>query len=208
VADYPYERQIEYWTSRAIEDYFLDSGFEVLVFPVAQVLEREVPFDHLFFDQHTNKIFVFQYKRLYSNGEEYWHLDLRQHETLQRFRDWIYYCGTEVRHPREHRNALHLCQILAVDLPYRSRLLADRRQDNEKVWYWRWGGFVNSLNACRVGKRIYTREDLAEALALVGRLQEMLVDFIFTDLTERRIAHLTPFLRDTSEVYKEEGLPE
>lgn len=31
MADYPYERQVEYWTSRAIEDYFLDSGFEVLV---------------------------------------------------------------------------------------------------------------------------------------------------------------------------------
>jgi hypothetical protein len=43
-----YERQVEYWTSRGIEDFFLDNGFEVPVFPLTQLTEAAIPSDFLF----------------------------------------------------------------------------------------------------------------------------------------------------------------
>jgi hypothetical protein len=59
-APYIYERQVEYWTSREIEGFFLDSGFEVLVLPITQLTERGVPSDFLFLDGRTNKLFGLQ----------------------------------------------------------------------------------------------------------------------------------------------------
>jgi hypothetical protein len=72
---YVYERQVEYWTSRAMENFFLDAGFEVLVFPLTQLTERFVPSDFLYLDTATNKIFGFQYKALHRNGNDHWNLD-------------------------------------------------------------------------------------------------------------------------------------
>lgn len=69
---YVYERQTEYWTSRGIEDYFLDAGFELVTFPLSQVTEHEVPFDFIFFEKATCKIFGFQYKALYQDARDYW----------------------------------------------------------------------------------------------------------------------------------------
>lgn len=31
-----YERQVEYWTSRQIEEFFLNAGFDIVVYPVEQ----------------------------------------------------------------------------------------------------------------------------------------------------------------------------
>jgi hypothetical protein len=62
---YIYERQVEYWTSRGIEDFFLDNGFDVLVYPLTQLTETDVPSDFLFRDQSTKKLFGLQFKSLY-----------------------------------------------------------------------------------------------------------------------------------------------
>jgi hypothetical protein len=59
---YLYERQAEYWTSREIEDYFLDAGYEIVTFPLSQRTEKVVPFDFIFFEQATTKLFGLQYK--------------------------------------------------------------------------------------------------------------------------------------------------
>lgn len=58
---YVYERQVEYWTSRGMEGFFLDAGFEILVLPITQLTERGVPADFLYLDTGTNKIFGFQF---------------------------------------------------------------------------------------------------------------------------------------------------
>jgi|AVFP01.1.fsa_nt_gi hypothetical protein len=72
---YLYERQAEYWTSREIEDYFLDAGYEIVTFPLSQRTEKVVPFDFIFFEQATTKLFGLQYKALYSNDFDYWPLN-------------------------------------------------------------------------------------------------------------------------------------
>lgn len=62
---YPHERQIEYWTSRAIEDYFDNEGYSILVLPNSPRIEKILPYDHLFAGKGV-KIFGLQYKRLYN----------------------------------------------------------------------------------------------------------------------------------------------
>lgn len=58
---YVYERQTEYWTSRGIEEYFLDAGFQVLTYPLTQLTEgRVIPFDFIFHESKTYKIFGIQ----------------------------------------------------------------------------------------------------------------------------------------------------
>ena len=37
---YLYERQSEYWTSRQIEEFFLDAGFELIALPILQYHEK------------------------------------------------------------------------------------------------------------------------------------------------------------------------
>jgi len=74
---YPNERQIEYWTSRAIEDYFDNEHYNVVVVPNSQHVEHWVPFDHLFVSRGV-KAFGLQYKRLYPNPD-HWRLNDWQH---------------------------------------------------------------------------------------------------------------------------------
>jgi hypothetical protein len=71
---YIYERQVEYWTSRDIEDFFLNDGFQVSVFPLTQLTEENVPSDFLFLDTGSSKIFGIQFKALYKNDEDFWNL--------------------------------------------------------------------------------------------------------------------------------------
>ncbi len=87
---YLYQRQVEYWASRQIEEFFLDSGFQVLVFPLTQLTERDFPAGFLFLDSDSGIIFGLQFKALYKNGEDHWNLDEIQHEKLRGY-DWVYY---------------------------------------------------------------------------------------------------------------------
>lgn len=85
-----YERELEHWTSNDAEKFFDDDGFDVTVYPIAQLNERWLPTDHLFIDKTTKKLFGFQSKALYHNGSDFWKLDEVQHGELQGF-DRIYY---------------------------------------------------------------------------------------------------------------------
>src|SRR5437867_5822587 len=108
---YVYERQVEYWTSREMEGFFLDSGFELIVLPITQLTERSVPSDFLYLEKQTNKLFGLQFKALYHNGNDVWNLEPHQHAALSSF-DWMYYGFSDLRSPRQHRNALHYLRIV------------------------------------------------------------------------------------------------
>jgi hypothetical protein len=118
---YLYERQVEYWTTREIEGFFLDSGFEVIVLPITQLTERDVPADFLFLDSQANKLFGLQYKALYYNRHDYWNLDSRQHHILARF-DWIYYGLSDLKASKQHRNALHYLRVLETKFDFTAKL--------------------------------------------------------------------------------------
>jgi hypothetical protein len=68
---YPHERQVEYWISRGIEEYFSNEGYDVVVIPNSPRVEKLVPYDHLFAGRGI-KIFGLQYKRLYPGSEDFW----------------------------------------------------------------------------------------------------------------------------------------
>ncbi len=87
MASGPYvpEEQTADWTSQGLRDFFRDAGFRVATYKVSQHLERDLPADRLFFDPGTWKVFGFQYKTLYHNGEDRWPLDEDQHRNLTAF---------------------------------------------------------------------------------------------------------------------------
>lgn len=114
---YIYERQAEYWTSRGIEEFFLDNGFDVLVFPLTQPTERDVPNDFMFRDQGTKKLSDCNSSPYTSkNGEDAWNISETQHERLQQF-DWMYYGLSDLTSGSQQRTALHCLRIKRVDFP-------------------------------------------------------------------------------------------
>lgn len=188
---YLHERQTEYWTSRGIEDYFLDAGFEVVTFPITQRSERHIPFDFVFFDGTTSKLFGIQYKPLYQNGTDHWPLTEHQHEQLQEFKDWGYYGLSEVRDGSDHRVALHQSLFVDVAFPYRDTIT---KQDLHGKYY-RWGGFFDNLKKCPVGRVVESRKDIEAALRPIDRqdipeIDEHLLDVFVVNLTKRRMLHL------------------
>ncbi len=108
------ERQTEYWTSRQIEEHYLNAGFELLVFPLTQLSERHLPADFILFDKHRAKVVGLQYKALYHNGNDHWRLTAHQHEQMRERFPWIYYSASELRSIRDHRNAARR----QLDLPH------------------------------------------------------------------------------------------
>lgn len=188
---YLHERQTEYWTSRGIEDYFLDAGFEVATFPITQRSERQIPFDFVFFDGGTSKMFGIQYKPLYQNGGDHWPLTEHQHKQLQEFSDWGFYGLSEMREGGDHRVALHQSVFVAVSFPYKKNVT---KQDfNGK--YYRWGGFFDNLKKCRVGRLVQNRKDVESALRPLDRdtideIDEHMVDVFVANLTKKRMLHL------------------
>lgn len=160
---YVYERQVEYWTSRAMESFFLDVGFEVLVFPLTQLTERSIPSDFLYLDTATNKVFGFQYKALYRNGDDHWNLDSSQHSSLASF-DWMYYGLSDLKAPRQHRSALHYLRVLGSSFPFQPKLSALGWQQNGLPPYFRWAAFFEGLCSCKHGRRLSSEADLQRAL--------------------------------------------
>lgn len=188
---YLYERQTEYWTSRGIEDYFLDAGFDVVTVPMSQMAEHEVPFDFVFLEKTTSKMFGLQYKALYHNGHDFWPLNEAQHRRIQAFREWGFYCLSEVKSVDEHRIALHRALFVPVSLDYSSEVPTGRLD----FMYYRWGGFVNGLERCTVGRRVMNRQEVENALRPVDRnyideLDRRLVDLFVANLESKRLLHL------------------
>lgn len=197
---YVNERQVEYWTSREIEGFFLDSGFEVTVLPITQLTERAVPADFMFLDGHTNKLFGLQYKALYHNGEDFWNLDERQHSTLQGF-DWIYYGLSDLRSGRQHRNALHYLRVVGSGFPFSPRLTRRDFQQSGFSRYLRWAAFFEGLCDCRFGRRITSSLDLQHAIwpqveSMPREIGEIVTDVFLTDLEGRRTTRFSSLLRD------------
>lgn len=187
---YLHERQTEYWTSRGIEDFFLDAGFEVMTFPITQRSERHIPFDFVFLDRGTSKMFGIQYKPLYRNGEDYWPLTEHQHDQLQEFQDWGYYGLSEMREGGDHRVALHQTVFARVDFPFQGAITKRDLQGK----YYRWGGFFDNLKKCRVGRLVQSRQDVESALRPLDRqsileVDENLVDVFVANLTQKRMLH-------------------
>ena len=159
---YIYERQVEYWTSRQMEGFFLDAGFELLTLPITQLTEHGVPADFLYLERVTSKLFGLQFKALYRNGTDCWHLEPRQHQTLSLF-DWMYYGLSDMKSANQHRNALHYLRVLPSQFKFRPDLSAQLSQ-REMPPYYRWGAFFDSVRACKLGRRIEGAKDLQSAL--------------------------------------------
>jgi hypothetical protein len=157
---YIYERQVEYRTSREIENVLTNDEFSVAVHPLTQLTERSLPTDFIFFDRQTKKLFGFQYKVLYHNGSDHWVLDAEQHRQLQSF-DWIYYGLSDVTSPQTLLDALAHLRIVPVDFDYEPQLTYVQFPQSK---YFRWTDFFEGLHACKYGRKMSTPEELREAL--------------------------------------------
>jgi len=194
---YVYERQTEYWTSRQIEDFLLDEGFEVITYPLTQRSEAVVPADFLVFDRGRTKLIGFQYKALYRNGDDHWELDSQQHAELRHY-PWIYYATSELRQPAEFRNALYRTRFFSTSFAFEAQLPLHGDRP-----YYRWGAFFDAFRQCKVGRVIASRMDLSkvllptqQAVARATReLSETLPDLFLADLEQRRVVHYSPLVR-------------
>ena len=188
---YPHERQIEYLTSRAIEEYFAGQHYYVVVIPNSQRLEKQIPFDHLFAGSQI-KVFGLQYKRLY-NRPDHWRLDYDQHRRLLVF-EWIYYALSEVRSIQEQCNALHLLKIVEpreIDPPvltvpgYQSKEFQVHQLGS--IHYTRWGGFVQALWGCEYGWQLRSIEEALQVFRIAREIGEALIDIYFVTLGRNRL---------------------
>jgi hypothetical protein len=213
MAGYPHERQIEYWTSRAIEDFFGNEGYDVVVLPNSSRVEKVLPFDHLFAGRGI-KVFGLQYKRLYKGSlRDYWKIDVDQYQQVQRF-SWIFYGLSQVRSIRQRKNALHWLvltrlnslqdRVAAANGSYYRLETVDLGIGGEKVPYYRWGGFVQGLFGCTVGWRPEAVDELRRELSEVREVLEAVVDFYFVPLEGGPAIRLTPFVTDIKHL--EEGI--
>lgn len=190
---YLYERQTEYWTSRAIEDYFLDAGFQIVTFPISQIHERDLPADFVFCHPGTKKIFGIQYKTLYNEDGDHWTLDEHQHRDLQLYSDWIFYGLSEMKVAQEHRTALHKTIFVSVKREFQARIDAKNLPETVGLYY-RWGGFVKNLEKCPIGLKVESADEIRNAIRRTIRneipeLDINLVDVFVTNLEASRVIH-------------------
>lgn len=203
MANTPYvpERQTEYWTSRQVEEYFLDVGFRVLPLPITQLAEKELPADFIFFDKGRSKLFGFQYKALYHNGEDYWPLNANQHGELSSY-PWIYYCLSELQNAQDHRVSLYQARIVENDFGYRQRLSPAWKTNNLLKPYTRWEAFYRRLEKCLNGVLIHSEKHLKEVLMAnrdsihLERMVDMLIDMYLADFASKNVIHFSPLLAD------------
>lgn len=201
---YIYERQAEYWISRQIEEFFLDVGFEVLVFPLTQYTEHLIPADFIFFDRRRSKLFGFQYKALYRNNADFWQINREQHEKLAHF-PWIYYCLSELKTTRDHRAALHLVRIIETRFKFSEKLYLKDLTGNKGFIYRRWGAFYQGLDRCTKGVQVSTPEELRDLLKpknkpdLPWELSKLMIDIFIVDFESRHSVHLFSLLQDVQD---------
>jgi hypothetical protein len=201
VSPYVYERQGEYWTSKLIEDYLLDFGFEIIALPIPANIEYSLPADFIFFDKLLTKLFGLQYKALYHNKRDHWQLDEHQHRTLELY-PWIYYCLLELREAKEFRAALHLARLAKPSFSYRSELYPvgpERFSD-----YSRWATFYRELEHCRRGVLVSSDDHLKQLLIAgsddpsLSRISREATDIFLLDFASRHAMHYSPFLGRTT----------
>lgn len=199
-ATYLPERQTEYWTSRQIEEFFLDVGYSVVTIPLSQVVEQHIPSDFIYVDQSRTKIFGLQYKALYHNSQDHWKLNEGQHKALQRF-PWMYYCTSELKHISESRGALHFSRFYRPNFQYRQRLTLNH--PTFTPGYRRWGAFFQNFQECKIGCKISDRKEFLATLGqcrelrIVEALVEQILDVFFVNLDSKRVIHAqcSPFNR-------------
>ncbi|QZZ20329.1 hypothetical protein J5X98_24220 [Leptothermofonsia sichuanensis E412] len=196
-----YERQVEYWTSRQIEEFFLNAGFNIVVYPVEQRIERYLPADHIFgVDKALVKLFGIQYKALYHNSVNYWKLDQRQHCRLIHF-PWIYYGLSDLQSVSDGRNGLHYLRILSSAFPYVNKLDVGSLGP-----YYHWGAFYQHLQSCQTGRLVQNISDLQEAISPLqerdlDRTTIEVTDIFVANFNTKQLVHLSPQLKqvDTNE---------
>jgi hypothetical protein len=190
-APYIAETQTARWTSDAVHQAFLDLGFKVQEWPLTQYLEKQVPADSAFFSPEFSKLFGFQYKTIYHNGEDFWPLDDLQHKTLQKHR-WIYYCCSELRDPADHGIALHLARIYQGRFDFQPEIPAKGFFRGQFTYYMRFGAFIRALKLCRAGIRLSSIAQLRDLLAPVSgvarrREVEQMLEFFLVDFNRRTL---------------------
>ncbi|MFN6530537.1 hypothetical protein [Nostoc sp. ChiSLP03a] len=190
-----YERQVEYWTSRQIEEFFLNAGFNIVVYPVEQVTEHYLPADHIFgVDDDLVKLFGIQYKALYHNSVNHWKLDQHQHNRLVHF-PWIYYGLSDLQSVADGRNSLHYLRILNSAFPYLKKLDVGSLSP-----HYRWGAFYQHLQSCQTGRRIHNISDLREAISPLqerelNRFTIEITDIFVANFNAKKLVHLSPQLK-------------
>lgn len=196
-----HERQVEYWTSRQIEEFFLNAGLDIVVYPVEQGIERYLPADHIFgVDDALVKLFGIQYKALYHNSVNHWKLDQRQHNRLVHF-PWIYYGLSDLQSVSDGRNGLHYLRILSSAFPYVNKLDVGSLSP-----YYRWGAFYQHLQSCQTGRLVQNISDLREAISPLQErdLERTIIevtDIFVANFNTKQLVHLSPQLKqvDTNE---------
>ncbi|MDD5082586.1 MAG: hypothetical protein PHU08_04360 [Dehalococcoidales bacterium] len=201
---YPHERQIEYWVSRAIEDYFGNQGYDVVVLPNTQTAENQIPYDHLFAGTGV-KVFGFQYKRLKNGAKDYWSIDIAQFRQLSNY-GWIYYALPEITSVRQRRNALHLIAIIkstSLRNKIGTAVNGERRLLQSEIrgglLYYRWGGFVQGLFSCKLGWRPSSPDELRSVFRDSAGTLSSLTDIYIVplDVRDTRLAiRISPFMTD------------
>jgi len=199
---YPNERQVEYWTSRAIEEYFVNEGYSVIVLANTPHVEQHLPFDHLFAGQGV-KVFGLQYKRLYASPDR-WRLKQAQHQRMRSHR-WIFYALSELRHIRQCRNALHWLQLASASFAYRAALRPEHLGNSGGgIPYARWGGFVRQLLACSFGWQIGSAGEVTTVLGIARDLADALVDVYFLAPRQSLVVRVSPLVADVGGEAREE----
>lgn len=167
---------------------------------MSQLTEKLIPADFIFYEKSLVKIFGLQYKALYQskNTDDYWKLDERQHEQLQKF-DWIYYCFSELKSYKEHRVALHKCIFKDSNFEFIPKILARQAWAAGKRGYYRWAGFFDKFLKCKLGMQIHNLDRIASVIQpnsdfnIRWIARENLIDIFLTELNSKRIIHYSPF---------------
>jgi hypothetical protein len=203
---YVAERQVEYWTSRQIEDYYLDGGFECLTYPLTQKVEYFVPADFVFRAGSLMKVFGLQYKALYPGSVDNWILESRQHGQMAQF-PWIYYGLSGLKQRSQFRNALHALRVKERPSAFSTPLLETLSSP-----YMRWWAFDQQLQSCSAGIRITSRDDFLSRFAavwdspLAREDAGNMADVFVVNFDNRQLLHLSPLLHARNEGVGEDDL--
>ena len=196
---YVSERQVEYWTSRQIEDFFMNAGFDMLVYPIAQRDEKYLPADHIFGVGGSAKLFGIQYKVLYQNGEDHWRMNARQHSMLKNF-PWIYYGLSDLKSATGFRNSLHYLRLYNNLRLCENNRFVSKLPVSSKKSYTRWAKFYERLLQCHRGCKVNSKEELISYLMpsieeerpnrVIERINEM-ADVFVINVKSRKAVHLS-----------------
>ena len=152
--------RFEYSTSRQIEGFFKNAGFDMSVCPIDQNTERYLPYDHIFYVEGLVKIFGIQYKVLYKNGEDHWIMNARQHSMLQKF-PWIYYGLSDLKSATEINNSLDHLRLYKNNIRLRqNNRFMSKLPASSRKYYTRWDTFYEELLQCNRGFKVQLKGEV------------------------------------------------